>query len=157
MNERWRMLPACAWGGRQAGRMRYLGLLGAFSFLFATGCQTTSSHQFAAPTAAWQTKTGQLAYTGPKMTLIGEVLARYSKTGEVELTFSKGPGLNLLTLRQDAQFASAEGPLARGRWSGPTANAPERLRGWFTLREKILAGSSSIQTTADGESFNLRF
>jgi len=91
------------------------------------------------------------------MSLIGEVLVRSSKTGDVELTFSKGPGVTLLTLRQDAQFVSAEGPLARGRWSGPTVNAPERLRGWFALREKIIAGEASVRLARGAESFHLRF
>jgi len=120
-------------------------------------CQTTSTHQFAPPTSAWQTKSGQLAYAGPKMSLIGEVLVRYSKTGDFELTFTKGPGLTLLTLRQDASFASASGPLARGGWSGPSASAPERLRGWLALREKILAGGSSVRLVTGADTFNLRF
>ena len=75
----------------------------------------------------------------------------------MELTFSKAPALTLMTIKQDAQFASAEGPLARGGWAGPTASAPERLRGWFALREKILANRSSAQLTNGAESFNLRF
>lgn len=126
--------------------------------LFAlASCQTTSSHQFATPATSWQTKSGQLAYKGLKISLIGEVLVRFSNTGELELTFSKGPGVDLLVVRQDAEFASARGPLARGNWSGPTASAPERLRGWFGLREQILAGRNSIQTKAGRESFNLRF
>jgi hypothetical protein len=91
------------------------------------------------------------------MSLIGEVLVRYSKSGEMELTFSKGTAVTLLTIRQDAQFASAAGPLARGPWAGPDANAPERLRGWFSLRDKIIAGQSSVQFSAGGETFNLRF
>lgn len=122
-----------------------------------SSCQTTSTHQFASPAPNWQSKTGQLAYKGPKMSLIGEVLVRYSSTGDFELTFSKGPGVTLLHLQQDAQFASAEGPLARGRWAGPTASAPERLRGWFALREKIVKGGSSVRASAGAESFNLRF
>lgn len=125
--------------------------------LCLTSCQTITSHQFASPAPEWQVKTGQLAFTGPKVALIGEVLVRYSKAGDLELTFSKGPGVNLLTLRQDASFASATGPLARGSWAGPTASAPVRLRGWFSLREKILAGRNSIQTEAGGSRFNLRF
>ena len=120
-------------------------------------CQTTSTHQFATPATTWATKSGQLSYQGPKISLIGEVLVRYSKAGELELIFSKGPGVNLFVLRQDAQFASAEGPLARGRWAGDSASAPERLRGWFGLREQILAGRNSIQMNAGGERFNLRF
>lgn len=125
--------------------------------LCLTSCVTTSTHQFAAPAADWKTRAGQLAYRGPKLSLIGEVLVRTSKAGDLELVFSKGPGVTLMSIRQDAQFASAEGPLARGRWAGPIASAPERLRGWFALREKILAGGASVQLNTGGESFNLRF
>jgi hypothetical protein len=121
------------------------------------GCQTTSSHQFAAPSPDWKVRTGQLAYTSPKVSLIGEVLVRYSNAGEFELTFSKGPGVMLLRLRQDAQFASAEGPLARGRWSGSTASAPAHLRGWFALREKVLRGGNSMRVNDAGQTFRLRF
>lgn len=125
-----------------------------------TSCQTASpAHQFAEPKAPWQTRSGQLAYTGPHMSLIGEVLVRYTNAGDFELTFSKGPGVALLSLRSDANFAQAEGPLARGRWSGQPSAAPERLRGWFALREKILAarGKSSATHSAGAETFNLRF
>jgi outer membrane biogenesis lipoprotein LolB len=135
--------------------MRHLLL--AIALLCLTSCATTSTHQFATPTSAWKTRAGQLAYRGPQMSLIGEVLVRTSPAGDVELTFSNAPALTLMTIRQDAQFASAEGPLARGRWAGEAANAPERLRGWFALREKILAGGKSVQVTNGAESFNLRF
>jgi hypothetical protein len=128
-----------------------------FVALGLTSCATTTSHQFATPTGAWKTRSGQLAYRGPQTSLIGEVLVRTSPAGDMELVFSKAPALTLMTIRQDGQFASAEGPLARGRWAGPTAEAPERLRGWFALREKILAGGSSVQVSNGAESFNLRF
>lgn len=142
-------------------RSNFLLLIICASFATSlTSCQTTSpAHQFAEPKSAWQTKSGQLAYTSPRMSLIGEVLVRSTKAGDFELTFSKGPGVALLSLRSDATFAEAEGPLARGRWSGRLTNVPERLRGWFALREKILAsrGQSSITATTGGETFNLRF
>ncbi|MCA1660112.1 MAG: hypothetical protein LC642_06215 [Verrucomicrobiaceae bacterium] len=134
------------------------GLALLSSILFGlTSCQTTSRHQFATPAPDWKTKTGQLAYTGPRVSLIGEVLVRYSTAGDFELTLSKGPGLNLLVVRQDAEFASAEGPLARGRWSGATTAAPQRLRGWLALRDKIAAGGSRVHFTSGAETFNLRF
>jgi hypothetical protein len=129
----------------------------AIAIFGLTSCATTSSHQFATPAANWQTKTGQLAYTGPRTSLIGEVLVRYSTAGDMELTFSKGTAVTLLTIRQDAEFASASGPLAGPGWAGPTAQAPERLRGWFALREKIIAGQRVVQFSSGGESFNLRF
>ena len=122
-----------------------------------TSCATIGTHQFASPATNWQSKAGQLAYAGPKMKLIGEVLVRYSAAGDFELTFTKGPGVKLLVVRQDAQFASAEGPLAHGRWSGLAASAPARLRGWFGLRERIIAGGNSIRTSSGEENFNLQF
>lgn len=134
-------------------RLAFFALLA----LALASCQTTTTHQFAAPAPSWQTKAGQLAYKGARISLIGEVLVRTSPAGDLELVFSKGPGVNLLILRQDAQYGSATGPLARGTWAGPIAQAPERLRGWFALREKIRAGGNAIQTKAGRDSFNLRF
>lgn len=117
------------------------------------------AREFAEPASGWQTKSGQLAYKDQRMSLIGEVLVRYSKSGDFELTFTKAGGITLLTVRQDANFAQAEGPLARGRWSGPVADAPARLRGWFELRDKVVnAGrASSIQHDSGEQTFTLRF
>jgi hypothetical protein len=91
--------------------------------------------------------------------LIGEVLVRFSKGGDFELTFSKGPGMTLLQVRQDANFASLKGPLARSGWSGPTAQAPARLRGWLQLRDKLMAsrGKTSVSHSEGGETFTFRF
>ena len=58
-------------------------------------------------------------YHTPNTTLIGEVLVRFSKDGDFELTVSKGPGITLLSLRQDATFAEVKGGLAGHGWSGP--------------------------------------
>src|ERR1700720_4600488 len=112
-------------------------IFGALSFGL-TSCETMR-HQFAGPALDWQARNGQLLYHGRKTTLIGEVLVRFSKAGDLELTFTKGPGVPLLEVRQDANFARVSGPLARGSWSGPTAQAPTRLRGWLELREVLIA------------------
>src|SRR2546430_11820780 len=77
----------------------------AIACFCVTSCATISLHEFSKPTSDWQTKTGQLMYRTPKTTLIGEALVRFSKTGDFELTVSKGPGITLLSLRQDAAFA----------------------------------------------------
>src|SRR6266496_3812046 len=77
-----------------------------------TNCATASHHEFSDPTTGWQTKSGQLMYRAPNTTLIGEALVRFSKTGDFELTVSKGPGITLLSLRQDATFAEVKGALA---------------------------------------------
>ncbi len=134
--------------------MRHLSLLLLFCL---TSCSTTSTHQFASPAPNWQSRAGQLAYKGPKVSLIGEVVALYSSAGDFELTFTKGPGVKLIVIRQDAQYASAEGPLARGAWAGPIASAPARLHGWFGLRDKVVAGGNNVRLTSGAETFNLRF
>lgn len=123
-----------------------------------TSCQTIR-HHFLDPSRDWQARNGQLLYKGKKTRLIGEVLVRFSKAGDFELTFTKGPGIALLEVRQDANFASVKGPLARGGWSGSTAQAPERLRGWLQLRELLMASGTqtSVNHSAGSESFIFRF
>jgi hypothetical protein len=123
------------------------------------GCATTTRHQFADPARDWQARSGQLLYQGKRTSLIGEVLVRFSKGGDFELTFSKGPGVTLLAVRQNANFASVKGPLARGGWSGSTAQAPARLRGWLQLREKLMASGAktSVSHSEGGETFTFRF
>jgi hypothetical protein len=111
--------------------------LAAIAIIGVTSCETMR-HQFAGPALDWQARNGQLLYHGRRTTLIGEVLVRFSKAGDLELTFTKGPGVPLLEVRQDANFARVSGPLARGSWSGPTGQAPLRLRGWLELREVLM-------------------
>jgi hypothetical protein len=132
-------------------------ILGALVFGL-TSCETMR-HQFAGPALDWQARNGQLLYHGRKTTLIGEVLVRFSKAGDLELTFTKGPGVPLLEVRQDANFARVSGPLARGSWSGPTAQAPMRLRGWLELREVLMASGekSSVRHDFGQERFIFRF
>lgn len=143
-------------------RMRRIGRIGpivlAIAFAFAS-CQTTPKHEFAPPSANSQVKTGQIAYTDAKLSLIGEVLVRYSKTGDFELVFTKAVGVRLLSIQQDAEFGRAEGPLARGRWEGKLADAPARLRGWFQLRDKIVNARRMISVRHDAgeQTFTLRF
>ena len=123
-----------------------------------TSCQTIR-HHFLDPSRDWQARNGQLLYHGKKTTLIGEVLVRFSKADDFELTFTKGPGIALLEVRQDANFASVKGPLARGGWSGPSAQAPARLRGWLQLREVLMASGekASVRHSAGNETFIFRF
>jgi hypothetical protein len=124
-----------------------------------TGCATTSTHQFAELKADWQTRTGQLLYRNPKTTVIGDVVIRFSKAGNFELTFSKGPGVNLLTLRQDTNFAEVKGPIAGRGWSGSIDRAPEQLRGWLELRDKIVHARDrhQVRHVSGSETFLFRF
>jgi hypothetical protein len=132
-------------------------LLVATGVIALTGCETL--HRFAEPARDWQARNGQLLYRNARTTLIGEVLVRSSKTGEFELTFSKGGGLNLMTLKQDSEFARIEGPLAHPGWSGPIGSAPKRLRPWLDLRDVLAqnAGKPSVRHVAGGQTFIFQF
>jgi hypothetical protein len=122
-----------------------------------SGCGTI--HQFVGPSQDWQARHGQLLYHGKRTTLIGEVLVRFSKTGDFELTFTKGPGVALLEIRQDEKFFNIQGPLAGVKWSGTTANAPAHFRGWLQLRDKLMAlgDKTSLTHSYRGETFTFRF
>jgi hypothetical protein len=132
------------------------GIVVVFAFSLA-GCGTI--HQFIGPSPDWQARNGQLLYHGKKTTLIGEVLVRFSKTGDFELTFTKGPGVTLLEIRQDATNFNIRGPLVGVGWSGSTAHAPPHLRGWLELREKLMAlgDKTSLTHSYRGEKFTFRF
>jgi hypothetical protein len=127
------------------------------SVMVLSSCGTI--HDFISPAPDWQARSGQLLYHGKRTTLIGEVLVRFSKAGDFELTFTKGPGVNLLEIRQDATNFNVRGPLAGMKWSGSTANAPAHLRGWLGLREKLIAlgDKPSLTHSYGGERFVFRF
>ena len=124
--------------------------------LFLGGC---AAHQFAQPSHAWIARNGQLSYRGPKTSLIGEVLVRYSNRGDFELTFSKGPGVTLLTMRTDPTFARVQGPLARIPWSGTIQQPPAPAAGWLTLRAEVLShpDKNIVRVNEGAETFVLRF
>jgi hypothetical protein len=129
----------------------------AIACFCVTSCVTASHHQFSEPTANWQTKNGQLMYRTDKTTLIGDVLVRFSKGGDFELSLSKGP-VTLLTLRQNASFAEVKGPFAKGGWSGPVEQVPKPLRAWLGLRDKLINSQNrSVRYTAGAETFLFRF
>jgi hypothetical protein len=124
-----------------------------------TSCATTSTHQFAEPTRDWQMRTGQLLYRNPKTTVIGDVVVRFSKAGDFELTFSKGPGVTLLVVREDPTFVEIKGPMAGRSWSGPIERAPQQLGGWLGLRDKIVPAQDRhlVRHVSGSETFVFRF
>ncbi|MBA3963477.1 MAG: hypothetical protein H0X40_16455 [Chthoniobacterales bacterium] len=127
------------------------------SALCLTSCETVQ--RFTQPAPDWQTRVGQLQYRGAKTALIGDVLVRSSSAGDFELTFSKGPGIVLLTVRQNAQFVRVSGPLARGSWSGAPAKAPVHLRGWVSLRAVLLRAPAQplVRQTVGADNFTFAF
>jgi hypothetical protein len=115
------------------------------------GCAMISRHQFVEPAINWQTRSGQLLYRNAKRTLIGEVYVRFSNRDEFELTFSKGSGVTLLTLRQDAKFAEVRGALTGRGWSGPIERSPPQLRGWLHVRDKIIKEFTTANLSGGGQ------
>jgi hypothetical protein len=98
-------------------------------------------------------------YRSAKATLIGEAIVRFSNTRDFELTVSKGPGITLLSLRQDAEFAEFNASFTDQRWSGPTSSSPPQLRGWLGLRDQFLHAPNQkmLRYVSDGETFLFRF
>jgi len=131
----------------------------AITLFGVISCATVSHHEFSEPAGGWQTKSGQLMYRTPNTTLIGEALVRFSGAGDFELTVSKGPGITLLSLRQDATFAEVKGGLARQGWSGPVGQAPPQLRGWLGLRDQFLHAPDrkTLRYVSGNETFLFRF
>jgi hypothetical protein len=129
------------------------------AYFCVTSCATVTSHEFSQPTSDWRTKTGQLMYRSAKATLIGDALVRFSSTGDFELTVSKGPGITLLSLRQDAAFAEIKGAFARQGWSGPVQQAPPQLRGWLGLRDQFIHArdQKTLRYVSGDETFLFRF
>jgi hypothetical protein len=149
------MSPITAHGAVATGFAAFLAII-----LFCIiSCATISHHEFSEPAVGWQTKSGQLIYRTSNTTLIGEALVRFSKSGDFELTVSKGPGITLLSLRQDATFAQVKGGLAHQGWSGPIAQAPPQLRGWLGLRDQFLHAPDrqTLRYAAGNETFLFRF
>ena len=126
-------------------------------FCFATGCQTP--HTFAQPDSSWKSHVGQLKHTNEKRTLIGEVVVQRRGAEEFQLDFLKGGSFPLLSLRQDAAVARAEGLLASGRWQGTVEKAPRPLRPWLGLREFFAKGDSAprMNYEQDGQRFEFQF
>jgi hypothetical protein len=131
----------------------------AITLFYIISCTTVSHHEFSKPETGWQIRNGQLMYRTPNTTLIGEALVRFSKTGDFELTVSKGPGITLLSLRQDATFAEVKGGLASQGWSGPVGQAPPQLRGWLGLRDQFLHAPDrkTLRYASGNETFLFRF
>jgi len=98
-------------------------------------------------------------YRTSDTTLISDVLVRFSASGDFELTVSKGPGVTLLSLRQDATFTEVKGAFARGGWSGPVEQAPQQLRGWLSLRDKLIHSQDrqTVRYVTGNETFLFRF
>ena len=110
------------------------------------GCQTASQN-FHRPDARWRTEVGQLQYSNPKRSIIGEVVVTTLANREFQLDFLAGPGFPIMKLRQSANIAHAETAFARASWNGKTEHAPRKLKPWLALGDVFsqLAGLAATK------------
>ena len=113
-----------------------LGLLSA--------CQT--AREFPAPGSHWKNAQGQLQYTTPKRSVIGEIILSGNGLQDFQLDYLAGPGVPLMRLRASGATARAEGIFAGvgGSWQGNPAHAHGRLANWVALREVFAALETRI-------------
>jgi len=104
--------------------------------LLLAGCST---YQFVTPTAQWQTLVGQLLYSSPKRSIIGETVVTRMNDDQFQLDFMTGPGLSILKLRKDGTRGRAEAAFARVSWQGNADHPPGPLKSWLALHEIFTA------------------
>jgi len=97
------------------------------------GCQT--AHLFRTPDSRWRTETGQLQYTNPKRSFIGEVVTTTYLNREFQFDFLAGPGFPVMKLRQEENTARVEAAFVHLSWQGRADRAPGPLKSWVGLRE----------------------
>ena len=142
---RWALCFGGSWQLPLQPRRYFLSVAVVFVTALA-GCATP--HPFATPDKTWQTHIGQLKYSDATRTLIGDVVVQQRGAQDFQLEFQKAGGIPLLTLREDATTARAEGLFARGSWQGAPANAPKHLRNWVALRTALfLPATTNVQLT----------
>lgn len=112
-------------------------------------CQT--AREFPAPGSHWKNAQGQLQYTTPKRSVIGETVLSGNGLQDFQLDFVAGPGVPLMRLREAGPVARAEGVFAGGSWQGNTAHAHGRLASWVALRDVFAA----LETRIDAPSATL--
>lgn len=113
--------------------------------LALTGCATVPT--FPEPDASWTMSSGQLQYVTAERSVIGEFTA-WKRANDFRLEFTKGGAFTLLRVDRHGMHARADGPLARGRWTGNVSAAPPRVRSWVNQVFTAFGGMESIQGAA---------
>jgi len=129
-------------------KLRLAGAVLLLSTLAA--CQT--AREFPAPGSHWKNAQGQLQYTTPKRSVIGEIVLSGNGLHDFQLDFVAGPGVPLMRLSEAGSVARMEGVFAGGTWQGNPAHAHGRLASWAALREVFAA----LETRIDAPSATLQ-
>jgi len=112
--------------------------------LLATLAACQTAREFPAPGSHWKNAQGQLQYTTPKRSVIGETILSGNGVQDFQLDFVAGPGVPLMKLSEAGAIARAEGLFAGGSWQGHPAHAHGRLASWVALREVFAALETRI-------------
>ena len=125
--------------------------LAVFVLALLAACQ--SAREFPAPGSHWKNAQGQLQYTTPKRSIIGETVLSGNGVQDFQLDFLAGPGVPLMRLSEAGDIARAEGVFAgaTGKWQGNPRHAHGRLASWVALREVFAA----LETRIDAPSATL--
>lgn len=90
------------------------------------------------PAGPFKVETGQVLYSTPKLTIVGDFVTKISPT-DFFLNISKGPGASLITIRSHntngEQIVRFEG--GGHHWQGSPRFAPDQLKPWLALREVL--------------------
>jgi len=116
-----------------------------------SACQT--AREFPSPGSHWKNAQGQLQYSTPKHSIIGETVLSGNGLQDFQLDFVAGPGVPLMRLSESGGIARAEGVFAgaTGKWQGDPKHAHGRLASWVALREVFAA----LETRIDAPSATL--
>jgi hypothetical protein len=113
--------------------------------LLLAGCAT---YQFDRPATNWQTLVGQLQYSSPKRSIIGETVVSRFGENELQLDFAAGP-VPILKLRKDGARGRAEASFARVSWQGNADHPPGPLKSWFALHEVFAQAAKQHGSSAN--------
>jgi hypothetical protein len=133
--------------------------------LLLTACQTMPPLP---ELAAGAVRTGQVRYSSPGRSFIGEFWLRESR-GSFQLEITKGPGIRLISVREvGGKAARVEGG---GRsWQGTPDRAPRQLQSWLSLDDALAGrdgrgawtvkqdrGQTKVTFAGTGERFEFHF
>lgn len=126
----------------------------AVTLLFTlTACQTTQvTQEFPTPGRNWRTSIGQLQYTSPQRSVVGEAVVSTLGARDFQLEYTAGPGVPLMRLSEIDSTARAEGLFARGSWQGDPARASRPVATWLALREALVAVNATGRRAAIAQS-----
>jgi predicted small lipoprotein YifL len=90
--------------------------------------------KFPSPNSKWRNSVGQLQYSNPKRSIIGDVLVVWQDSRDFQFEFTHGP-VTLMKLQVNNDIARVESALVRMPWQGHASHPPKPLRSWIALRD----------------------